>query len=106
MQTLDIEIKNVIGSFKNGDINYEIVDIGNIVFPNGQLYFPNTYIINLNTNEQIPVTNMYKSGVIDFKFDNKNQEIHLYGNNTGQGFDWDRYNLEGSYLGYINEDDT
>lgn len=49
---------------------------------------------------------MYKSGVTNFKFDDKNQEIHLYGNNIGQGFQWERYDIKGSHLGYINDDST
>lgn len=93
-----LEIKKVItvSSFTFNGVEYNILDSGVMILPDGSLFFPDTSITNLKTKKNVFITNIYKSGVKDFKF--YNDEIHLYGDNMGQGFHWDIYGMDGTFL--------
>lgn len=87
-------------SYKGQD--YEIVDVG--IKEDGRMVFPSTYIINLTKDESTFMTNGMKFGVTRVKFDYNRDEVHIYGYVWGQSAQWERYSLDGCYLGFINDD--
>jgi hypothetical protein len=87
-------------SYKGED--YEIVDVGNK--HGDHLIFPTTYVVNLTKDESTFMTNGMKFGISDVKIDADNGEIHLYGYVWGQCVQWERYSMDGCYIGFIKDD--
>lgn len=78
------------------------------------LYFPNIYLLNFDAGTCVFMTNMFKFGIDGVKTrhdqkpnldgDPSNNEVCLHGYCGGQSVQWERFSVDGGYIGIHDED--